>query len=149
MVAPTGVRNVAETSVEFIENGIVMQTMGRDGLGWTPFLLSMFVFVYLCNLHRDHPDLPDAGHGPHGHPAVPRRCIVWVIYNAVGFKHQGFAATSTACAVPARRARWRCYILVGADRVHLDLPRAARSRSPSDSSPTCSPATSCWSPSPC
>ena len=48
--APKGVRNLAETSVEFIENGIVMQTMGRDGLGWTPFLLSLFVFVYLCNV---------------------------------------------------------------------------------------------------
>ena len=45
-VAPKGVRNLAETSVEFIENGIVMQTMGKDGLGWTPFLLSLFVFIY-------------------------------------------------------------------------------------------------------
>ncbi|MFM8946305.1 MAG: hypothetical protein ACKOJC_06290 [Actinomycetota bacterium] len=37
--APKGVRNFAESIVEFIENGIVMQTMGRDGLGWTPFLM--------------------------------------------------------------------------------------------------------------
>ena len=49
-MAPTGVRNLAETSVEFIEDQIVMQTMGRDGLGWTPFLLSLFIFIYLCNL---------------------------------------------------------------------------------------------------
>src|SRR6185503_12848908 len=50
MVAPTGSRNLAETTVEFVENGIVMETMGKDGLGWTPFLLSLFVFVYLCNV---------------------------------------------------------------------------------------------------
>ena len=50
MVAPKGVRNVAEIGVEFIEDQIVMQTIGRDGLGWTPFLLSIFIFVYLCNL---------------------------------------------------------------------------------------------------
>src|SRR5262245_831837 len=50
LVAPTGVRNLAETGVEFIEDQIVMQTMGRDGLGWTPFLLTLFIFVYLCNL---------------------------------------------------------------------------------------------------
>ena len=49
-MAPTGVRNLAETSVEFIEDQIVMQTMGKDGLPWTPFLLSLFIFVYLCNL---------------------------------------------------------------------------------------------------
>ncbi|MGI9646017.1 MAG: F0F1 ATP synthase subunit A, partial [Ilumatobacteraceae bacterium] len=48
--APKGVRNLAETIVEFIEEQIIMPTMGRDGMGWTPFLLSMFVFIYLCNL---------------------------------------------------------------------------------------------------
>ena len=48
--APTGVRNLAESGVTFIENDIVMQTMGKDGLPWTPFLLSIFIFVYLCNL---------------------------------------------------------------------------------------------------
>ena len=48
--APRGIRNVAESTVEFIENGVVMQTMGRDGLGWTPFLLSLFTFIYLCNV---------------------------------------------------------------------------------------------------
>ena len=50
MVAPRGVRNLAETGVEFIEEQIVMQTMGKDGLKWTPFLLTLFVFIYLCNL---------------------------------------------------------------------------------------------------
>ncbi len=29
-VAPTGVRNLAETTVEFIEDSVVMQTMGKD-----------------------------------------------------------------------------------------------------------------------
>ena len=33
MVAPKGVRNVAEASVDFIQGDIVMQTIGRDGLG--------------------------------------------------------------------------------------------------------------------
>ena len=49
--APKGIRNLAETSVEFIEDGIVMQTMGKDGLGWTPFLLSLFVFIHCTKLH--------------------------------------------------------------------------------------------------
>ncbi|MFM8563206.1 MAG: F0F1 ATP synthase subunit A [Acidimicrobiia bacterium] len=48
--APRGARNHAETSVEFIESGVIMQTMGRDGLGWTPFLLTLFRFVYLCDV---------------------------------------------------------------------------------------------------
>ena len=35
-VAPKGVRNLAETIVEFIENQIIMPTMGKDGLGGRP-----------------------------------------------------------------------------------------------------------------
>jgi F-type H+-transporting ATPase subunit a len=88
MKAPKGVRNVAETSVEFIENGIVMQTMGRDGLGWTPFLLTLFVFIYLCNVPGIIPMLQM--------PATARiaiplflSLIVWVTFIVTGFKHQG------------------------------------------------------------
>ena len=44
LVAPTGVRNVAESGVEFIEDQIVLQTIGREGLSWTPFLLTIFIF---------------------------------------------------------------------------------------------------------
>ncbi len=87
-VAPTGVRNLAETTVEFIENGVVMQTMGKEGLGWTPFLLAMFIFVYLCNLPGIIPffQMPATAR-----IAIPLflSLLVWVIYNGVGLKHQG------------------------------------------------------------
>jgi F-type H+-transporting ATPase subunit a len=90
MVAPTGVRNVAEVGVEFIEDQIVMQTIGRDGLGWTPFLLTLFIFVYLCNLPGVIPILQ--------FPATARMAIpfflaaiVWIVYNVVGFKHNGIS----------------------------------------------------------
>ena len=88
MVAPTGVRNLAETGVEFIEDQIVMQTIGRDGLGWTPFLLSIFIFVYLCNV----PGIIPIIYMPAtGRMAIPLflAVIVWLVYNTVGFKHNG------------------------------------------------------------
>ncbi|MGZ4763891.1 MAG: F0F1 ATP synthase subunit A, partial [Ilumatobacteraceae bacterium] len=87
--APTGVRNLAETGVTFIENDIVMQTMGKDGLPWTPFLLSLFIFVYLCNVPGIIPlfQMPATAR-----MAIPLflALIVWVIYNIVGFRHNGF-----------------------------------------------------------
>jgi F-type H+-transporting ATPase subunit a len=88
LVAPKGVRNLAEVGVVFIEDQIVMQSIGRDGLGWTPFLLTLFIFVYLCNLPGVIPILQ--------FPATARMAIpfflamvVWLIYNTVGFKHNG------------------------------------------------------------
>lgn len=87
--APRGVRNFAEVIVEFIENSVIMQTMGKDGLGWTPFLMSVFLFIYLCNVPGIIPFLQM--------PATARMAVpmflallVWVVYNATGIKHQGF-----------------------------------------------------------
>ena len=86
--APKGVRNFAEAIVEFIEGQIIMPTMGRDGLGWTPFLLSIFSFIYLCNVPGIIPVIQM--------PATARMAIplflsllVWVVFIGVGFKHQG------------------------------------------------------------
>ena len=86
--APRGIRNFAETIVEFIENGVVMQTMGKEGLAWTPFLLTMFLFIYLCNVPGIIPffQMPATAR-----MAVPLflALMVWVIYNVTGIKHQG------------------------------------------------------------
>jgi F-type H+-transporting ATPase subunit a len=86
--APKGIRNLAEVIVEFIENGVVMQTMGKEGLPWTPFLLTLFMFIYLCNVPGILPFLQM--------PATARMAVplflsllVWVVFNATGIKHQG------------------------------------------------------------
>jgi F-type H+-transporting ATPase subunit a len=86
--APKGVRNLAETIVEFIEDQIVMPTMGHQGLRWTPFMISLFMFIYLCNVPGIIPIIYM--------PATARIAIpltlallVWVIFIVVGLKHQG------------------------------------------------------------
>ena len=89
-VAPTGVRNLAEQTIEFVEEGIVMQTLGKDGLKWTPFLLSLFLFIFLCNIPGILPffQMPATAR-----IAIPLTLslLVWVIYIGVGIKHQGAA----------------------------------------------------------
>ncbi len=89
MVAPTGVRNLAEIGVDFIEDQIVMQAIGREGLRWTPFLLTTFIFIYLCNVPGIIPPLYM--------PATARMAlplflalIAWVVYNVVGFRHNNY-----------------------------------------------------------
>ena len=88
MVAPTGVRNLAEVTIDFIEESVVMQTLGKSGLKWTPFLLSLFMFIFLCNIPGVIPIIQM--------PATARIAIplalallVWVIYIGTGLKHQG------------------------------------------------------------
>jgi F-type H+-transporting ATPase subunit a len=99
LVAPKGVRNLVEAIIDFIE-GIVMQTIGRDGLGWTWFLLSLFMFIYLCNLPGIIPIFFYM-------PATARLAIplflalvVWVIYNGVGIKHQGLGGYLKSIGFP-------------------------------------------------
>ncbi len=86
-VAPTGIRNLAETSVEFIEDSVIMQTMGKEGLPWTPFLLSLFIFILLCNSTGIVPIIQM--------PATARIAIplflsllVWIVFIGTGLKHQ-------------------------------------------------------------
>ena len=86
--APKGSRNLAEIIVDFIEDGVIMQTMGKDGLSWTPFLLTMFMFIYLCNVPGIIPffQMPATAR-----MAVPMflALLVWVVFIATGIKHQG------------------------------------------------------------
>ncbi len=98
-VAPRGVRNLAESTVDFIENGVVMQTMGRDGLGWTPFLLSLFVFIYLCNVPGIIPFLQMPATARMALPAA-LALLVWVVYNGAGIKHQGFGGYMKSVLFP-------------------------------------------------
>ena len=64
-----------------------METMGKEGLKWTPHMLSFFIFVYLCNV----PGIIPIVYMPAtARMAIPLflAVVVWVVYNAVGFKEQ-------------------------------------------------------------
>ena len=108
--APKGIRNFAEVIVEFIEDGVVMQTMGKDGLAWTPFLMTMFLFIYLCNVPGIIPffQMPATAR-----MAVPLflALMVWVIYNVTGIKHQGIGGYLKSTLFPTGVPK-ALYILV-------------------------------------
>lgn len=97
--APKGIRNFAEMIVEFVENQVVMPAMGKSGMSWTPFLLSLFIFIYLCNLPGIIPVLYM--------PATARMAIplflaviVWLAYVGTGLKHQGLGYFGHMIAPP-------------------------------------------------
>ena len=87
-VAPKGARNLAEIIIDFIEKQIIMQTMGPSGLAWTPFLLTIFIFIYLNNMPGVIPLIQMPATARMGIPAF-MALMVWVVYNVTGIKHQG------------------------------------------------------------
>ncbi|MDQ1374189.1 MAG: F-type H+-transporting ATPase subunit a [Actinomycetota bacterium] len=88
-LVPTGVQNVAESAVDFIREGIILQTMGPEGLPWTPFLLTIFSFVLVCNIWGI---VPLAQMPVNARIALPAfmAIVVWVLYNVIGIAKQGF-----------------------------------------------------------
>jgi F-type H+-transporting ATPase subunit a len=85
---PRGVKNLAEASVDFIREGIVMQTMGADGMGWTPLFLTLFTFIFMNNLWGI---LPIAQMPVNARMALPMflALLIWVIFVTVGIVKQG------------------------------------------------------------
>ena len=87
-LVPTGVQNVAESAVDFVEEGIVLQTIGPEGLKFTPFLLTLFVFILTCNVWGL---IPGAQMPVNARIALPvfMALLVYVIYHTVGVISQG------------------------------------------------------------
>ena len=49
-MVPTGLQNVAELSIDFIEDGIVKETMDVDGKAYVPMLTALFFFIFFTNI---------------------------------------------------------------------------------------------------
>jgi F-type H+-transporting ATPase subunit a len=88
LAAPTGIKNFGESIIEFIQGGVVMQTMGNDGLPWTPFLLTIFCFVFLTNITGIIPTFQMPANARLAGPLV-LALVVWLVFIGVGLKHQG------------------------------------------------------------
>ena len=88
-LVPTGVQNLAETVVEFIQEGVILQTMGPEGLYWTPFLLTMFSFIFVCNIFGIIPLIQMPVNARMALPAF-LAILIWILFNFIGIKSQGF-----------------------------------------------------------
>ena len=87
-LVPTGVQSVVEMGIDFVRNDIILQTMGPAGLGWTPFLVTMFFYVFVTNLFEVIPGIQFPVNARMALPAF-LDLLVWVIFNVVGIKAQG------------------------------------------------------------
>ncbi|MGH9084303.1 MAG: F0F1 ATP synthase subunit A [Acidimicrobiales bacterium] len=99
-LVPTGAQNLAEVAVEFVEDGIVMDTIGPKGVKYTPLLISFFFFIFFCNVFEIIPVFQM--------PATARIALpmflalfAYVIYHGSGFiEHGPFGYIKHALIVP-------------------------------------------------
>lgn len=87
-LVPKGAQTVAESSVDFVRENIVMQTIGPDGMRFMPFLMSLFFFIFFSNITEVIPFIQFPANSRMAAPAV-LAIIVWFVFNAVGIKSQG------------------------------------------------------------
>ena len=87
-LVPSGVQNVTEAVVDFITDGIIMQTMGPEGMVFLPYLTTLFCFIFFCNIFEVIPIFQ--------FPATARMAlplflalITWIMFIFMGFKKQG------------------------------------------------------------
>jgi F-type H+-transporting ATPase subunit a len=87
-LVPTGIRNVVEAALEFVERDIAREGMGPDGDRWVPFLTTVFCYVLVLNLWGI---VPLVQFPPTSRIAIPLYLALqtWVLFIAVGIKTQG------------------------------------------------------------
>lgn len=85
---PTGIAAIAESSVDFVRNQIIMQTMGTEGMVFLPLLATMFFFIFFSNIFEIIPGIQFPANARIAMPIV-LALLVWVIFNAVGIVKQG------------------------------------------------------------
>jgi F-type H+-transporting ATPase subunit a len=87
-LVPTPVQSVVELGIDFVRNDIILQTMGPAGLPWTPFLVTIFFYVFVTNIFEVIPFIQFPVNARMALPAF-MALMVWVIFNYMGVKAQG------------------------------------------------------------
>jgi F-type H+-transporting ATPase subunit a len=98
-LVPTGTQNIAEATVDFIVDGIVLQTIGPDGMTFMPFLLTLFTFIFITNIFEIIPIFQFPANARMANPLF-LALIVWVVFLFMGFKRQGFRGYLRATLFP-------------------------------------------------
>ena len=85
-LVPKGTRNLVESGVAFIRDGIIMETVGPEGIRYLPYLVSLFFFILITNIFEVIPFFHMPGNARMAGPAV-LALLTWVYFIAVGLKY--------------------------------------------------------------
>lgn len=98
-MVPKGMQLLAETSLDFVKDGIVMETIGKDGMRYVPYLTSLFFFILFGNLFEIVPGFQMPANARMANPAF-LALLTLVFFMAVGIKHQGVGSYFKSALFP-------------------------------------------------
>ena len=98
-LVPSGMQNVMETSIDFVEKQVVLPAIGPDGMRYLPMLVSMFFFIWIGNLFEVIPTAHMPTNARMANPLV-LAVVAWVMFIGVGVKHHGLGYFKEALFPP-------------------------------------------------
>ena len=88
-MVPTGAQNLAEISVEFVEQQLIEPTIGHTERRWmSPFMLSLFFFIFFTNIFGIIPIIQMPANARIALPLF-LALLCYVLYHGAGFKEHG------------------------------------------------------------
>jgi F-type H+-transporting ATPase subunit a len=82
-LVPSGLQTMAEASVDFVRNQIIMPTIGPDGMRFLPYLTAMFFFILFSNWTEVIPGLQLPANARMAMP-MTLSLLTWVIFITLG-----------------------------------------------------------------
>jgi F-type H+-transporting ATPase subunit a len=98
-LVPGKLQFAGESAYGFVRNGIGLETIGKEGLRFVPFLATLFFFIAVNNLFGIIPPFQLPGTSKIAIP-LGLALVVWVIYNYLGIKRAGFFGYFKAMMFP-------------------------------------------------
>ncbi len=98
-LVPSGLQNVVESTVGFVEKQVVLSAIGPEGLKYLPLLLSIFLFVFFGNIFEVIPTFQMPANARMANPVV-LAVVAWVTFIGVGIKSQGFGGFMKSSLFP-------------------------------------------------
>ncbi|HKY14547.1 MAG TPA: F0F1 ATP synthase subunit A [Microthrixaceae bacterium] len=85
---PTGVQTITESAVDFIDRQVILPTIGANGASFLPLLVSMFFFIFVCNLFEIIPTSHMPANARMANPLM-LALTSWLVFIGVGIKRHG------------------------------------------------------------
>lgn len=98
-LVPSGVQNLMEWGLDFVEDQVVAPAIGADGIRYLPMLTSMFFFIWIGNIFEVIPSAHMPANARMANPLV-LAVIAWVMFIGVGLKHHGLGYFRSALFPP-------------------------------------------------